>query len=303
MPKTEIDYSNTIIYKITCKDENIKDVYVGHTTNFVQRKHSHKQSCTNNKCKLYEVIRDNGGWNNWKMEIINFFECKDRYEARKKEQEYFISLNATLNSIEPLPKPKVIIPNDNIKVYNKKEKYVCNICNFKCSDKNIFENHNNNNKHLKHIANVNKQSVEPNCAVKTNCVLFRCEDCRFECVKKSNYEKHLTTKKHLFNAINKSYNSENATPEQVLNCKYCSKKYKSRVGLWYHNKKCTGEKNIPTASYIGLSSDTEINTIISDNEAFKKLILEIVKSNSDLQKQNSELQKQMIEICKNSIKQ
>ena len=25
MPKTEIDYSNTIIYKITCNDDNIKE--------------------------------------------------------------------------------------------------------------------------------------------------------------------------------------------------------------------------------------------------------------------------------------
>ena len=30
MPKNEIDYSNTIIYKIICKDENIKDLYVAH---------------------------------------------------------------------------------------------------------------------------------------------------------------------------------------------------------------------------------------------------------------------------------
>jgi predicted GIY-YIG superfamily endonuclease len=67
MTKIEIDYSNTINYKITCKNPDITDVYVGHTTNFVQRKHSHKQSCINNKatnysCKLYEVIRANGGW-------------------------------------------------------------------------------------------------------------------------------------------------------------------------------------------------------------------------------------------------
>ena len=49
MPKNEIDYSNTVIYKITCRDLNIKDLYVGHTTNFVQRKYSHKQSCINSK--------------------------------------------------------------------------------------------------------------------------------------------------------------------------------------------------------------------------------------------------------------
>ena len=45
MPKTDIDYSNTIIYKITCKDPTVNEVYVGHTTNFVQRKYSHKQNC------------------------------------------------------------------------------------------------------------------------------------------------------------------------------------------------------------------------------------------------------------------
>ena len=45
MPKNEIDYSNTIIYKLICKDDNVKDLYVGHTTNFVQRKHAHKDNC------------------------------------------------------------------------------------------------------------------------------------------------------------------------------------------------------------------------------------------------------------------
>ena len=123
MPKKDIDYSNTIIYKITCKDTTIKDVYVGHTTNFVQRKHAHKQSCINDKsanynCKLYEIIRNNGGWKNWIMEIINYFKCSDHYEARKKEREFFVSLHATLNSIEPMPKPKLkelVIKNKIIK--------------------------------------------------------------------------------------------------------------------------------------------------------------------------------------------
>jgi len=130
MPKVEIDYSNTIIYKITCKNPDIKDVYVGHTTNFVQRKHGHKQCCINSKslsyaCKLYETIRNNGGWDNWAMEIINFCNCANHYEARKKEQEYFISLNATLNSLEPMPsnpEKKVWTPNN----------FRCAQCDFIC---------------------------------------------------------------------------------------------------------------------------------------------------------------------------
>ena len=59
MPKETIDYSNTIIYKIYCKDSSIYDFYVGHTTNFIKRKSLHKSSCSNknNKLKIYEIIR------------------------------------------------------------------------------------------------------------------------------------------------------------------------------------------------------------------------------------------------------
>ena len=43
MPKTSINYQNTIIYKICCNDLNVKHVYVGHTTNFINRKVNRKQ--------------------------------------------------------------------------------------------------------------------------------------------------------------------------------------------------------------------------------------------------------------------
>jgi hypothetical protein len=150
MLKPDLDYSNTIIYKITCNDTNITDKYVGHTTNFVQRKHAHKNTCVNEKsasykCKLYEVIRNNGGWNNWKMEIVDFFNCKDLCEARQKEQEYFVSLNATLNSIEPFPTQK-----PNIVIVEKKEqndaidldaKFYCEKCKYKCFKSSLWNQH------------------------------------------------------------------------------------------------------------------------------------------------------------------
>ena len=165
MPKTIIDYSNTIIYKITCKDPVVTDVYVGHTTNFVQRKHAHKQSCisaksANHKCKLYEVMRNNGGWDNWQMEIINFFKCHDHYEARQKEQEYFISLHATLNSIEPMPKPKSKEPHKHrtLLCKNNADKFACEYCHFECGKKSNFELHLMTIKHKNSmIANQNQE--------------------------------------------------------------------------------------------------------------------------------------------------
>jgi hypothetical protein len=59
--------------------------------------------------KLYTFIREHGGWQNWKIEIVNFFNCIDLTEARQKEQEYFTSLGATLNSVEPFPSAKAIV--------------------------------------------------------------------------------------------------------------------------------------------------------------------------------------------------
>lgn len=47
MPKNQMDYSQTIIYKICCKDVSVTDIYIGHTTNFIQRKHNHKKCCCN----------------------------------------------------------------------------------------------------------------------------------------------------------------------------------------------------------------------------------------------------------------
>ena len=38
MPRTPIDYSNTIIYKLRHKEDNENDnIYVGHTTDFTKR--------------------------------------------------------------------------------------------------------------------------------------------------------------------------------------------------------------------------------------------------------------------------
>ena len=103
MSKIETDYSNTIIYTIRCLNPDINELYVGHTTDFAKRKKAHKQCCMNetNSCKLYTFIRNNGGWDNWDMKIVKFYNCADLSEARQKEQEMYVLLKAKLNSIEP----------------------------------------------------------------------------------------------------------------------------------------------------------------------------------------------------------
>jgi len=106
MPKTQTDYSNTIIYKLCCKNPTITDIYIGHTTNFTQRKNSHKRSCYDENSKnynqnVYQFIRQNGGWNDWAMVQIELKNCKDRREAESLEHYWIEKLSATLNTNNP----------------------------------------------------------------------------------------------------------------------------------------------------------------------------------------------------------
>ena len=38
MPLNEIDYSKTMFYRLVCKDLEVSDFYIGHTTDFKSRK-------------------------------------------------------------------------------------------------------------------------------------------------------------------------------------------------------------------------------------------------------------------------
>ena len=99
MPKTAMDYSKCCIYNI----ENESLVYVGHTTNFNKRKGQHKSNSKNenNKkfnFKLYQMIRENGGFSMFKMIEVEKYPCKDKREAERRENEVMKELKANLNT-------------------------------------------------------------------------------------------------------------------------------------------------------------------------------------------------------------
>jgi hypothetical protein len=95
-------YENTTIYKICCNDKNITNTYVGLTINFKNRKRTHELACNNlKKGKLYDFIRNNGGWSNWEMEVLENCACINRKEAGLREQYWFESLNSNLNNNHP----------------------------------------------------------------------------------------------------------------------------------------------------------------------------------------------------------
>ena len=90
------------IYKIVCKDDNIKEFYIGSTFNIQNRIRCHKSTHKNIKSKaynkkVYKYIRENGMWINFNIVILETFECETTKEKEQKEQEYINKLNPLLN--------------------------------------------------------------------------------------------------------------------------------------------------------------------------------------------------------------
>ena len=168
-----------------------------------------------------------------------------------------------------------------------------------------------------------------------NATKFKCEKCMFVSSKLSDWNRHITTQKHLHTTDTTKYNISYAIVEKEYGCG-CGKKYNHRSSLFNHKKKCKEpyleldldmkniiiqDENISDASISDASisdasiSDESINDasisdpiisdassniiklLIKENTDFKNIIMEVIKSNSELQKQNQEFQKQMVDVC------
>lgn len=133
MPKEYIDYSNTIVYTIKCKNRCIKDVYVGYTTNFVKRKSHHKQQYKfSNKLDIYNVIRNNGGWENWEMIKLAEYKCKNSQEAKLKELYHYNKIMEQFKNGDEEEDDEVL---------------TCSKCEFTCNKMAKFKKHLTTQKH------------------------------------------------------------------------------------------------------------------------------------------------------------
>jgi hypothetical protein len=96
------NYNNTVIYKISCKDKTISEVYIGHTINFDNRKQRHIcRNHNNSSPKLYDFIKLNGGWDNWEFSILGTYKCNSRGHASRIEWFWWSKYTNTLNYSRP----------------------------------------------------------------------------------------------------------------------------------------------------------------------------------------------------------
>ena len=108
--------------------------------------------------------------------------------------------------------------------------------------------------------------------------VFECKSCDFKCSKKSDWNRHLFTAKHI-NRIN--LEQIYAKKSDTFTCVFCSKEYKFRNSLWYHNKKCKE----PTVAEVFANNNTQQIT---------ELMLKMIEQNQDLTHK-------IVELTKNSV--
>jgi len=118
---------------------------------------------------------------------------------------------------------------------------------------------------------------------------FVCEKCDYITSKQSEWNKHITTRKH--KNIDKCLQEKS----HKLTC-VCGNKYKYRQSLSVHRKTCikynSEENNIICDTEEKEGKDT-LSLLKNEQTDLKNIILELVKS-------NTELQKQMLDVCKNN---
>jgi len=130
------NYNNTVIYKIKHnEDYDDLNIYVGSTTNFRGRKNQHKSCCNNENSKkfninIYRYIRDNGGWDQFVMVLIEEYSCNSNNEKQIRERYHIDILKPKLNcnipcrTLEEWKKDNKEILSKKLKDYknNNKEK-------------------------------------------------------------------------------------------------------------------------------------------------------------------------------------
>jgi len=123
-----VNYNKSSIYKLCCKDVNIKEEYVGSTTRFERRKAEHKNNCNNcnssvNNFYVYQFIRENGGIENWDMIQIEEVNVNSKRELETRERYWIETLKAELNCHMPTRTQKEWYVDNKDHVIEKTKEY------------------------------------------------------------------------------------------------------------------------------------------------------------------------------------
>lgn len=99
MEKEDKIFDDIIIYKLSCKNPSVLPFYIGSTTDLYCRMATHKHWSKNTKkqCYLYKFIRDFGGYDNFKFDILAHHKNKTLKEKKDYEKQFIDMYKPQLN--------------------------------------------------------------------------------------------------------------------------------------------------------------------------------------------------------------
>lgn len=146
--------------------------YGGSTTCWKERNRHHKEKCTdpnskNYNLKVYQYIREHGGYDNWEMVLVQTVEVESKQELRKIEAYWIIFTGATLNSLLPGRSRKEYYEQNKEKIKEKdKEYYERNKEKIKKREKEYYEQ---NKEKKKEYYEINKEKISEKMKKKFTC--------------------------------------------------------------------------------------------------------------------------------------
>ena len=152
------------VYELKSIDKSVTEIYIGSTWDMSDRYWCHQDKCNNKKRKeynipLYHYIRENGGFDNFEMTIIDSGECEDIIELHCAEQFYIDmsgGIENLLNDKDALEdKQKRIEKNSKRQQRNRDTKrFYCEPCDYAAETECSREKHYTSNKHIKNLKRI-----------------------------------------------------------------------------------------------------------------------------------------------------
>ena len=152
----------------------------------------------------------------------------------------------------------------------------------KCCDDKIFQKISFFEKKYLGVFLLGLYIMKPNKKTPKNAKELKCENCDFICFKKSEWDRHIITRKHK-NLTNPNYLGSTPNNKEIK-CSNCDKIYKHLSTLSAHKKKCIETNNILKTKKEDIDISIKNENTINELD-IKTLIVELVKSNTELQKQ------------------
>ncbi len=146
---------------------------------------------------------------------------------------------------------------------------------------------------------------------------FTCKHCNITCSRESEWNRHIITRKHKVSVSGSNLEVIGDKRKRQHKCSRCSKNYDTSGGLWKHQKKCIFNEPICNEPICNepicnepicnepicnepLAPLPETTKSSDDVKILNSIVIELIKTNNELQKQNTEIQKQMLEAFKHS---